>query len=61
MASRPFTPAPRHRARRAVRNRERRHRIRGAPVNLLLAIMPSVPRPILDRLTARMIDRLDEY
>ena len=31
-----------------------------APLNVLLATIPSLPRPILARLTARMIDRLDE-
>jgi hypothetical protein len=30
-----------------------------ASLPVLLAIMPSVPRTVLDRLTARMIDRLD--
>lgn len=30
------------------------------PLDLLLTYLPSLPRPILSRLTARMIDRLDE-
>jgi hypothetical protein len=33
---------------------------RTAPLDVLLASVPSLPRPILARLTARMIDRLDE-
>lgn len=31
-----------------------------APLDLLLAAIPSLPRPFLARLTARLIDRLDE-
>lgn len=31
-----------------------------APLDALLAALPSLPRPILARLTARMIERLDE-
>src|SRR4051794_31486742 len=31
-----------------------------APLGVLLAAIPSLPRPILARLTARLIDRLDE-
>lgn len=30
------------------------------PLDLLLASLPSLPRPVLSRLTARMIERLDE-
>jgi hypothetical protein len=30
------------------------------PLDVLLATQPSLPRPILSRLTARMIERLDE-
>jgi hypothetical protein len=30
------------------------------PLDVLLASVPSLPRPILARLTARMIERLDE-
>ncbi len=33
---------------------------RSASLDLLLASVPSLPRPILARLTARMIERLDE-
>lgn len=32
----------------------------GTPLDVLLASVPSLPRAILSRLTARMIDRLDE-
>jgi len=32
---------------------------RSAPLDVLLASVPSLPRAILARLTARMIDRLD--
>jgi len=31
-----------------------------APLDVLLAAIPSLPRPILSQLTARMIERLDE-
>jgi hypothetical protein len=31
-----------------------------APLDSLLAVLPSLPRPLLARLTARLIDRLDE-
>ena len=31
-----------------------------APLNVLLAAIPGLPRPILSRLVARAIDRLDE-
>ena len=31
-----------------------------ASLDLLLAALPSFPRPVLSRLTARMIERLDE-
>ena len=31
------------------------------PLDVLLASVPSLPRPILARLTARMIERLDEF
>ena len=30
------------------------------PLDALLGLLPSLPRPVLSRLTARMIDRLDE-
>ena len=30
------------------------------PPDLILSAIPSLPRPILSRLTARMIDRMDE-
>lgn len=30
------------------------------PLDVLLASVPSLPRPILARLTARMVERLDE-
>jgi hypothetical protein len=30
------------------------------PIEALLSMIPSLPRAALDRLTARMIDRLDE-
>lgn len=30
------------------------------PLEALLSVIPSLPRPILARLTARLIDRLDE-
>lgn len=30
------------------------------PLDALLSVLPSMPRPILARLTARLIDRLDE-
>lgn len=30
------------------------------PLDVLLATLPSLPRPVLSRLTARMIERLDE-
>lgn len=30
------------------------------PLDAMLAAIPSLPRPILARLTARMIDRMDE-
>ncbi len=33
---------------------------RATPLELLLTSVPSLPRPILARLTARMIERLDE-
>lgn len=33
---------------------------RSASLELLLASVPSLPRPILARVTARMIERLDE-
>ena len=38
------------------------HHMDPAMLNLgaMLATIPSLPRPILDRLVARMIDRLDE-
>jgi hypothetical protein len=32
----------------------------GAPVEALLSIIPSLPRPALDHLIERMIDRLDQ-
>lgn len=31
-----------------------------APLDVLLASVPSLPRALLSRLTARMIDRMDE-
>ena len=31
-----------------------------APLDMLLAVLPSIPRPILARLTARLIERMDE-
>lgn len=30
------------------------------PLDVMLSVIPSLPRPILARLTARMIDRMDE-
>jgi hypothetical protein len=60
MATRPFTPGPRHRPRKKHHKRDRRARMNGHSVNVLLGLMPSLPRPVLDRLTARMLDRLDE-
>lgn len=30
------------------------------PLDALLAAIPSLPRPVLSRLTARLVDRLDE-
>lgn len=67
MASRPFTPAPRGKSRSHgghKRNpqwrRDRRYRASGRELALALAIMPSLPRPFLCRLTARTLDRLDE-
>lgn len=34
--------------------------VKAAPLDMLLASVPSLPRPILARLAARMIERLDE-
>jgi hypothetical protein len=36
------------------------HAYRSTPLDVLLASVPSLPRPILARLTARMIERLNE-
>ncbi len=30
------------------------------PLDVLLSVIPSLPRPLLARLTARLIDRMDE-
>lgn len=35
-------------------------RPRAVPLSAMLATIPSLPRPVLARLTARMIERLDE-
>ena len=35
-------------------------RLAPQPLDALLAILPSMPRPILGRLTARLIQRIDE-
>ena len=63
MASRLFIPAA-HRTRRHKRNaqwrRDRRPRPSMASLAVALAVIPTLPRPLLDRLTARMIERLDE-
>ena len=63
MATRLFTPQPR-RSRRHKRNtqwrRDRRPRPSMASLQAALAIIPSLPRPVLCRLTQRMIDRLHE-
>ena len=62
MAGKPLAPTPRQRSRTAPRP----HRVRRpwAPqqpaLSTLLATLPSLPRPILARLAARMIDRLDD-
>jgi len=67
MASRPFTPTPRGKASRHNRHqrnaqwrRDRRYRASRRELALALAIMPSLPRPFLCRLTARTLDRLDD-
>lgn len=63
MASRPYTPLParpsRHK-RNSQWRRDRRPRPSMASLAAALAIIPTLPRPVLDRLTQRMIDRLDE-
>ena len=62
MASRPITPWPRlpcrHR-RNPQWRRDRRARPSMASLEAALAVIPNLPRPLLDRLTQRMIDRLD--
>lgn len=35
-------------------------RLQPMPLDALLAVLPSMPRPILTRLSARLIERLDE-
>lgn len=35
-------------------------RLEPMPLDSFLAVLPSLPRPLLARLTARLIDRLDE-
>ena len=67
MASRPFNPMPggssqRHRRHRrnAQWRRDRRPRLSMASLTAALEIIPTLPRPLLVRLTARMIDRLDQ-
>ncbi|MEH3106503.1 MAG: hypothetical protein PGN09_04220 [Sphingomonas fennica] len=62
MASKPHTPALVRRSRHQ-RNpqwrRDRRPRPSMASLAAALAVIPTLPRPLLERLTARMIDRLD--
>lgn len=62
MASKPLAPAPRPRSRTTPRpHRVRRSWARQQPaLATLLAPLPSLPRPVLARLAARMIDRLDD-
>lgn len=40
--------------------RNQRGAAQAAPLAVILSVLPSLPRPVLQRLTARMIDRLDE-
>lgn len=67
MATRPFTPTPRGKSRRrsdhqrnTLWRRDRRHRASRRELALALAVLPSLPRPFLCRLTARTLDRLDD-
>lgn len=63
MATRPFIPQPRQyrRHKRSSRwRRDRRPHPTMTSLRAALAIIPSLPRPVLDRLTQRCIDRLDE-
>lgn len=61
-AARPDMPParPRRHRRNAQWRRDRRQRPNVASLAVALAILPSLPRPMLCRLTARLIDRLDE-
>ena len=34
--------------------------VQGLPLNVLLSAIPSLPRPMLDRLVTRAIERMDE-
>ena len=67
MASRPYTPTPRGKTsrhgnhqRNAQWRRDRRYRASRRELVLALAILPSLPRPLLCRLTARALERLDD-
>ena len=63
MATRPFTRAPRRRAKHLHNpqyRRDRRARPSMASLEAALALIPNLPRPLLCRLTDRMIERLDE-
>lgn len=63
MASRPYTRVTprrsRHRRNPQFR-RDRRPKIAFASLEAALAIIPTLPRSMLARLTERMIDRMDE-
>jgi len=68
MASRPFTPTPRGKASRHGKHqrntqwrRDRRYRASRRELGLALAIMPSLPRAFLCRLTARTLERMDGF
>ena len=52
-------PARRH-CRRDWLRRDRRRWHGSANLDLALAVIPTLPRPLLCRLTASIIDRLDE-
>lgn len=61
MASKPHAALirrPRHK-RNPQWRRDRRPRPSMASLTAALAVIPNLPRPLLARLTARMIDRLD--
>lgn len=63
MATRPNMPHSGATARRTAPKRDRRrwHRmVRLSPPEALLAAIPSYPRPMLERMADRIIDRLDQ-